>query len=145
MITVLSVDPGKMTGVSLMTSDENNVEKIESHEFLRDELEQWLEDTLSHYDPGTLSVVAERFVISDVDAPWSLQELGVLSYLSRKHGHGEPVLQTPADAKAFVTNERLRALNVSHVGGAGHANDAIRHGILYMVRKHLLSGKQLLV
>lgn len=141
MTLLIAVDPGKMTGVALFEFFEDGVpELLESHEFLRDELEAWLETKLlKNYTGDDIEVVAERFKIGDIDAPWSLQELGVLSFLSRKGGWGEPTLQTPADAKAFVSNEKIKKLGYWHKGGAGHALDAVRHGVLYMVRKQLLS------
>jgi hypothetical protein len=142
---VVAVDPGKMTGVALFQSDQVNPPMLlESHEFLRDELESWLEDVLVPDADEPIQVVAERYVIGDADSPWSLRELGVLSYLSRRAGWGEPVLQTPADAKSFAPNERLQQLGFWHTGGAGHALDAIRHGVLFMVRQQLISARSLL-
>lgn len=146
MTLIVAVDPGKMTGVALFESQilpEPTL--IASHEFERDELEVWLEDVLQPTDIRRVEVVAERYVLSDLDSPWSLKYLGVLSYLSRKGGWGEPTIQTPADAKSFATDERIKQLGFWHRGGAGHANDAIRHGVLYMVRKQLISARSLLV
>ena len=137
---IIAVDPGKITGVALFAeraADTTAPVLLKSEELARDDLERWLEIHLFEplIIPEELEIVAERYKIGDADAPWSLQMLGVLSYLSRKGGYGEPTLQTPADAKGFVTNEMLQGLGYWHVGGAGHANDAIRHGVLYMVRK----------
>ena len=148
MTLLVAVDPGKKTGVALFAMrDDVEPELLESHEFLRDDLERWLEEKLLAWGPGEgedIKVVAERYIIGKADSPWSLTYLGVLSYLSRKAGWGEPVIQTPADAKSFAPNERLHDLGYWHRGGAGHANDAIRHGILYMVRALQLSdAKQL--
>lgn len=134
---IMAIDPGKLTGVAVFTVTEDGTPVLEgSAELHRDEFESWLEGWLLGY--SEIEVVAERYVIGDADSPWSLRMLGVLSYLSRKGGHGEPVLQTPADAKSFCTNERLKHLGYWHVGGEGHANDAIRHGVLYMVKQQLI-------
>jgi hypothetical protein len=120
-------------------------ELLESHEFLRDDLERWLEEKLLRSTAGeSVEVVAERYVIGKADSPWSLKYLGVLSYLSRKGGWGEPVIQTPADAKSFVSNQRIKDLGFWHRGGKGHALDAIRHGILYMVRVRAVDDSSLL-
>jgi hypothetical protein len=43
--------------------------------------------------------------------------------------------QSPADAKAMFSNEKIRKLEYWHKGGEGHALDAIRHALLYMVKK----------
>lgn len=146
MTLIVAVDPGKATGVALFRSHgTDDPVLLESHEFGREDLEKWLEEKLLRSTAGEdVHVVAERYIIGDADSPWSLRELGVLSYLSRKGGWGEPSLQSPADAKSFCPNERLKSLGYWHKGGAGHALDAVRHGILYMVRKQLLSAKTLL-
>jgi hypothetical protein len=120
-------------------------ELLESHEFLRDDLERWLEEKLLRSTAGEdVQVVAERYVIGKADSPWSLKYLGVLSYLSRKGGWGEPTIQTPAEAKSFAPNTLLKSLGFWHKGGEGHANDAIRHAIVYMVRQQRLSARTVL-
>lgn len=146
MTIIVSVDPGKMTGVALFrVHGTDDPVLLESHEFLRDDLESWLEEKLLRSTAGEpVEVVAERYVMGDKDSPWSLRYLGVLSYLSRKGGWGEPTIQTPAEAKSFAPNELLKSLDYWHKGGAGHANDAIRHAIVYMVRKQLLSAAKVL-
>lgn len=146
MTLIVAVDPGKMTGVArFRVHDGSDPELLESHEFLREDLEKWLELVLLHSTAGEpVKVVAERYVMGDKDSPWSLRYLGVLSYLSRKGGWGEPAIQTPAAAKSFAPNELLKSLGYWHKGGAGHANDAIRHAIVYMVERELLSGGKVL-
>jgi hypothetical protein len=42
--------------------------------------------------------------------------------------------QSPADAKRMFTNEAIKKLEYWHKGGAGHALDAIRHGLLYLAK-----------
>jgi hypothetical protein len=44
------------------------------------------------------------------------------------------VFQSPADAKAMFPNEALKKVGAWHVGGEGHANDAIRHALLRLVK-----------
>ncbi len=84
------------------------------------------------------AVVAERFIINartvaNSQAPWSLMALGCLTWMVERYGY-DLVLQSPGDAKKMAPNDRLRRLGTWHVGGAGHANDAIRHGVLYAIR-----------
>jgi hypothetical protein len=42
--------------------------------------------------------------------------------------------QSPADAKAMFDNPKLKKLDYWHKGGEGHALDAIRHGLLRLVK-----------
>lgn len=143
---VLAVDPGLISGVCFITwsgvegedpviehSVETDAEEYASH--IRDSLQKW-----ETYD--SFAVVCERFVINaqtvrKSQAPYSLEQIGVLKQLCRDFGF--PVenisFQSPVDAKNMFPNKALKTINLWHVGGAGHALDAIRHGLLYMVRK----------
>jgi hypothetical protein len=44
------------------------------------------------------------------------------------------IFQSPADAKAMFSNEKLKKLEFWHKGGEGHALDAIRHAVLRLVK-----------
>lgn len=48
------------------------------------------------------------------------------------------VLQTPADAKRFSTDKKLEAAGWLQPKGQDHANDALRHLLLYMVGSRLM-------
>ena len=144
MKRLLSIDPGKMTGIAEWDiSDLKDPKLLESLELEQMPLSAYVEEKLRYaheYD-----IVMERYVIGEADAPWSLEVIGSVRYLQWKQTGSDYVeLQTPADAKSFCDNDRLRALGFWHVGGAGHANDAIRHGVLYMVREYFWHSPKLL-
>lgn len=92
-----------------------------------------------------LQIVCERFVITvetakKAQAPYSLELIGVLKQELRDRGRDpddKKVLpfQSPRDAMAMFTNPGLKKLGYWHKGGAGHANDSIRHGLLYLTRQ----------
>lgn len=135
MNDVLAIDPGLATGACLVRPE--GTQLLRSDELDVEQYYAWLEHYLNYYEPGTLSIVCERFTINaetgkKSQAPWSLEHIGVLRYLTQKTGHGSFTLQTPGEAKSFVSNKRLKALELWHVGGAGHALDALRHAVLYM-------------
>ena len=44
------------------------------------------------------------------------------------------IWQMPVDAKRMFPNEALKALGTWHRGGEGHANDAMRHALLRLVK-----------
>lgn len=143
---ILAVDPGLATGLAVLRYDGANVHIVHSAEtdFIESgrEMEHWLR--VFHADEqGTWSVVAERFTITaatakNSQAPWSLKVLGMLDWLVWTTTGEDPasavVLQGPAEAKRLVTNDILKSSGLWHRGGAGHANDAIRHGVYRFAR-----------
>ena len=91
-------------------------------------------------NPG-IRIVCERFTITQEtakksQAPFSLEQIGNLKQAMRDAGIPvtEINLQAPRDAKAMFPNPALKKLDYWHKGGAGHAMDAIRHGLLYLAR-----------
>ena len=52
MTLLVACDPGKMTGVAIFAMRGEDPELLESHEFLRDELEEWLEEKLLRSTAG---------------------------------------------------------------------------------------------
>lgn len=88
-----------------------------------------------------LDVVCERFTINaqtvkNSQAPYSLEQIGILKQCMMDMGMkaDDIFFQSPADAKAMFTNEKLKKLGYWHKGGEGHALDAIRHGLLRLVK-----------
>lgn len=88
-----------------------------------------------------LEVVCERFTINaqtvrNTQAPYSLEQIGILKQCLMDIGVApdDIYFQSPADAKAMFTNEKLKKLGYWHKGGEGHALDAIRHGLLRLVK-----------
>jgi hypothetical protein len=137
---ILAVDPGKATGVSFF-SFEKGGEPVLLHSW---ELEfetfapiiRW---ALENY-PQT-EVVCERFTITAQtaklsQAPFSLEHIGILKQIMFDNGKGPEklVLQSPSDAKNMFPNPSLKKLGYWHKGGAGHAMDSIRHGLLHLVK-----------
>lgn len=141
----LSVDPGKISGVALLswTTQESDLPKLEASyevddkmfaETINRSLENWYKD-------GTFLVVCERFTITaqtvkNSQAPYSLEQIGVLKHLCRVAEY--PVdnisFQPPVDAKNMFPNDALKKIGTWHKGGEGHANDAIRHALLKLTK-----------
>ena len=147
MTNVIAIDPGKMTGWSEIEYDSDSFRLKYSAELDMDAVLEHLR-TLDDIDYTTPDVIIiEDFKITTgtgkLGSPdWSLRLIGAVEYVAAKHGI--PVVkQTPANAKAFSTNAKLRAVDMWHVGGAGHANDSLRHAMLYMV-KHGWMDRRLL-
>jgi len=141
---VLSIDPGKASGVALLSWDgaDGNPNILLSKEVQPEEFAIPVETLLNSYrNEDSLSVVCERFTINaqtvrNSQAPYSLEQIGVLKHLCRTNMYdpGRIIFQSPADAKAMFPNEALKKVGAWHVGGEGHANDAIRHALLRLVK-----------
>lgn len=128
---VLGIDPGKTTGVALY---DLLTEHIDGAELAEDEVGRWLETIIFQVRPA---VVIESFTITqhtarNSQAPWSLEIIGMARHFAAKHGCSF-TLQRPADAKAFSTDARLKALGWWRPG-KGHMADAQRHTLLFLAK-----------
>lgn len=138
---VLAVDPGKATGMALFSLESGQEPVlIWSGEFQQDEYARPIRDTLATYG-DTLDIVCERFTINaqtvrNSQAPYSLEQIGILKQCLMDAGRraDDIYFQSPADAKAMFDNKKLKKLEYWHKGGEGHALDAIRHGLLKLVK-----------
>lgn len=142
---VLSIDPGKASGVCVLAWDEEKEDSPivqYSGEPQPEEFAEIVDASLFNLAQlDTFSVVCERFVINaqtikNSQAPFSLEQIGVLKHLCRTRGF--PVeniaFQNPVDAKTMFPNDKLKKIGTWHKGGEGHANDAIRHALLRLTR-----------
>jgi hypothetical protein len=137
---ILSVDPGKATGMALFSLEQGQEPTmLWSGEYQQDEYAKPIRETLSLYPEA--EVVCERFTINmqtvkNSQAPYSLEQIGILKQCLMDAGRkaDDIYFQSPADAKAMFDNPKLKKLEYWHVGGGGHALDAIRHGLLRCVK-----------
>lgn len=136
---ILAIDPGLMTGMCVFEKEAGGEPVlIWSKEVTEDEFAFPIRWELANYPH--LEIVCERFTITQetakkTQAPYSLELIGVVRQCLRDVGrdaHALP-LQMPKDAKSMFPNPALKKLGYWHRGGAGHALDAIRHGLLFMV------------
>lgn len=132
-----------MTGTALFDiSDMENVKLLWTEEVEEHNYYSFIDALFTKYSDKEkyhLEVVCENFIITVQTAkigagPWSLKYIGALEYLCRKHSI-PLTLQQPSQ-KDFAPNDRLKALGLWHKGGGGHALDALRHGVIYLVMKH---------
>lgn len=141
---IIAVDPGKASGVCCFGFDLGE----EPHLIMAGEYqpEEFAAPVRSLIDGAKaegipVEIVCERFTINaqtvrNSQAPYSLEQIGVLKQIMRDAGMSDNLLkfQSPADAKRMFTNEGIKKLGYWHKGGAGHAIDAIRHGLLYLAK-----------
>lgn len=142
---VLAVDPGKATGIAVLSWDrvaKTTPEIVYSLEVQPDTYGDEVERALKYMnDTEDFVVACESFTINaqtvrNSQAPWSLENIGILKHLCRRAGY-DPLkiaFQAPVNAKNMFPNPALKTLGTWHRGGEGHANDAIRHGLLRLVK-----------
>lgn len=141
---VLAVDPGKATGMALFSYDSGQEPTLVwSVEVQQEEYAAPIRASLDAAKMMNIEIdiVCERFTINaqtvkNSQAPFSLEQIGILKQCLLDHGRltTDIYFQSPADAKAMFDNTKLKKLEYWHKGGEGHALDAIRHGLLHMVR-----------
>lgn len=138
---ILADDPGLATGLAFFKWDtDEEPELVWSREVdyigyissIREAFE---------FAGDSLEVVCERFTVTTdtakkSPAPYSLELIGMLKLIMYDNGRDPDKLrlQLPADAKKMYPNPQLKKLGYWHVGGEGHALDAIRHGLLYLTK-----------
>ena len=157
---VIAIDPGKLTGQAVMEryrDDENGVHEIrllESVETSPDETIPWFKERYRKYELDVeknvvghlpMRVVMESFRITtrtgekSQEASWALRTMGAVEQACRDLGYPVEAIQefSPDKKKAFPS-ARLKKLGLWHVGGKGHALDAIRHATLYLAQTGML-------
>jgi hypothetical protein len=141
---ILAVDPGKASGIALFHyAVGQEPELLMSGEYQQDEYAAPIRDAIgTAVMTGTpIEIVCERFTINaqtvrNSQAPFSLEQIGILKQIMMDIGMkpDDIYFQSPADAKAMFSNESLKKIEYWHKGGEGHALDAIRHGLLRLVK-----------
>ena len=95
-------------------------------------------------------IVCERYTVTTRTLKLSQQLealycIGGLLVLARLHELEEPVLQGPGEAKALVTDDKMDTLGILDLTkGKGHARDAMRHYVLWLVKTHRLDAGALI-
>lgn len=142
---LVAIDPGKASGFAVLDYTElDNIEILYSAELEQFEVSEYVENLLEMNaatdKPDSIDIVMEKFTVTPQTGKnsnaenWSSEIIGSIRYMA--HKHGVPFTeQTPARAKSFVPNERMKAVGIWHTGGEGHAKDALRHAVLYLVEK----------
>jgi hypothetical protein len=140
---LIGIDPGLMTGIALVEREDDIARMCWSGEVAPEELAPTIRPWLGWWNKNRdqrLTVVVEAFIITQRTAqltaqPFSLENIGIVKQCMWDAGmdlETQFVLQRPS-AKTFADNKKLQRVELWHRGGAGHANDALRHVIVRMI------------
>ena len=144
MHAVLAIDPGKLSGVVLLEWEGGEIDPQQKLSVEVNERDFFTTVDIAmtgwrNYE--SFAVVCERFTITaqtvrNSQAPFSLEQIGVLKHTCRMRGYKDEDIkfQAPVDAKTMFPNDKIKKVGIWHKGGEGHANDAIRHGLLRLVK-----------
>jgi hypothetical protein len=138
---VIAVDPGGTYGIAVGHLD-NFLHDVSAQELLPFEALSMVESML----PRAEYVFCESWTPRPgirTNQPDALEGIGALRYMTSK-ANVKFVLQSPANAKRFSTNEKLTRLGWRTITRGGHADDALRHLLLGAVRHGLIGGEDLL-
>jgi len=135
---IYALDPGLKSGVCMFSLEPGQEPELKWHaEQDVPDVIPMLRGIMTAYPQ--VEVVVERFVVTTDTAKkspqqWSTEIIGTVKQTMRDFGRSEEEIyfQKPADAMNLFPNKALQKLGYWHKGGKDHANDAIRHGLLYM-------------
>lgn len=145
---VIAIDPGKMTGYWVY--DVNRLQTGSGGQLPQWEFIDLLARILETWQGEEVALVCETFTITQRsltqrgDRLWSVEQIGIIQYLQRRNAALTSYTeQSPADAKSFANNEKLRRVGWYQVGQE-HARDAARHALLYATRNGHIDPRVLL-
>lgn len=131
MRTILSLDPGGTTGVAFIDFDDSAVELVKVEQ-VKGGLEGFIEWFLQLDTPFDL-IVCESFTLRPGIHGADLSPTYVIGALQALARENEIVYQEPK-LKPLCDDPRLKKMGF-HSKAFGHANDAVRHGIIYLRNK----------
>lgn len=139
MAYIVAVDPGKTTGWAVYYEGAFSSGEMEDHMLFADFFEGSL--TMGPDFAKPTAIVCEDYIVTPETIKksrqnYSLELIGILRWFS--HQAEIPFkLQTPAQAKKFATDDKLKKLDWFK-GGKGHADDASRHLLTYCVNSGII-------
>lgn len=141
MIHVWAFDPGETTGwchlsvhgseVGIFNCGETDHQGIGNLLFDNPALKS----AISKKDVVETIFVVEKYIMNSkiTQSPWSLETTGLIRYVAVRNQI--PLeSQTPSQAKNLVSNDVLKRAEL-YVAGQGHAMDAVRHALYFMIIK----------
>jgi hypothetical protein len=145
---ILAIDPGGTTGFARYFPHASGVHLLGSFDSGQipggwEGFDDWFTDQRVHY---ALTLIIEDFVITPGTAKKTRQydALYIIgNVLARARRNSVPVVKPKPSERKFTTDQKLKALGLYNPTEGGHANDAARHLVKYLVRRFPAVGKAL--
>lgn len=132
MTKIMCLDPGGTTGYALFEFDENSEAVVKKAGQVPDGLQGFIKWYSEHSYGEWDTVVCESFTLrTGVKFP-DLSPVYIIGALEAYEDawSKKPVYQPPT-SKPLCDDDVLKRLGI-YIPGRGHANDALRHGIIYL-------------
>lgn len=125
----MALDPGKTTGIAIWDRGDVTTSQIQV-----EDIWGWLDEMVN----PKVRVVYESYILRPQMARLSretdaLEIIGAVKLLAATR-NVVAVAQSPADAKTFMHNKKLREQGLWKISIGRHALDALRHLGLYLLR-----------
>jgi len=135
---VLCLDPGGTTGYAIFEYSEDGEAVVKTAGQIPDGLEGFIEWYMEQVVSSWDVVVCESFTLrTGVKFP-DLSPVYIIGALQAMEAAWDkkPIYQPPT-SKPLCNDDVLKRLGI-YIPGRGHANDALRHGIIYLRNKRHL-------
>lgn len=149
MTRILAIDPGLTTGWACLTLTVYGDDQFDSGQIEnRHTFERFFDGFTDNRGGGDLAVVCERFTITGDTARKSpqLDPLYIIGYMDGRCSRlGIPfILQLPSEAMSFADDAKLKRVGWWNPG-CGHANDAARHLLTWLVKQRGPKANEMLL
>jgi hypothetical protein len=141
---IIGIDPGETTGIAICDTDELPHWRWKFDQLGPEEHHLELSDLLEMLYPSR--IVYERFENRGNQAARlvSCEYIGVIKRYAQAHyRHQEVIVQSASQAKAFWTNDKLKAILLWKGNDLKHAMDATRHVLYYLMQSKQLPEEYL--
>lgn len=141
MIHVWGFDPGETTGWCHLSVHGDEVGVFDSGELDHFSIGNLLFDNptlrsaVQKQSIIEMDFVVEKYIMNSkiTQSPWSLETTGLIRYFAKIYNvplHS----QTPSQAKNLIKNDVIQRAGL-FVPGKGHAMDAVRHALYFLIVK----------
>lgn len=133
---ILAIDPGGTTGIAIISFSDDLAPVVSHYEQVPDGLAGFIKWYKNNWSLGWDIIVCENFTLRQSVKFPDLSPVYIIGALEALEPNIEIIYQSPAQ-KHLCDDKRLKIMDM-HKPGNGHANDAIRHAIIYLRnKKHL--------
>lgn len=143
-VQIWSVDPGLLSGWCHLSVVDNEVSLFKTGEADHFEIGKIFHDNpfLTHASEHDFTIIVESFKQNArmKPSPYSLETIGLIRYFA--HFYNIPfVIINPFEHKTLITNAVIKRAGLWSSTKGGHANDAVRMSLWYLiVKRELLTG-----